>query len=40
MPTFGTPNPSLVCPFDHHSPTQLGIVHRAAYDLVLEPYGH
>jgi hypothetical protein len=22
-----------------HMHTQLGIVHRAAYDLVLEPYG-
>ncbi len=35
MPIFGAPILSLYCPFDHHPPTQLGIVHRAAYDLVF-----
>jgi hypothetical protein len=38
MPTSRVPKPQGVCPFSRRSHTQLGIVHMAAYDLVLEPY--
>jgi hypothetical protein len=39
MPTSSIPKPHVFCPFSRRSHTQLGIVHKAAYDLVLAPYG-
>lgn len=39
MPISIIPKPKAFGPFSRRSHTQLGIVHKAAYDLVLEPYG-
>lgn len=38
MPTSSIRKPHVFCPFSRRSHTQLGIVHKAAYDIVLEPY--
>jgi len=38
MPTSSIPKPHAFCPFSRDSNTQLGIVPKAAYDLVLAPY--
>jgi len=39
MPTSSVLKPHVFCPFSRRMHTQLGIVPKAAYDLVLEPYG-
>ncbi len=38
MPTYGTPKPHASRRISRHLHTKLGIVHKAAYDLVLAPY--
>ena len=38
MPIYGIPKPHASHHFSRRSHTKLGIVHKAAYDLVLAPY--
>lgn len=39
MPTYDIPDSQAFGPFCHRSNMQRGIVHKAAYDLLMAPYG-